>query len=136
MHLIQRMKIWKELRRLEQRAREAPAPNTFVDLGQVYINLDMHDKARVTAENCAIYSNSRSPSSLRLHSAARVKADLVCVAGGVTGSKASVSPNAPIEDCPPLADPLRDRPEPSTVMPSSFSTSSDSAACSPVRAKT
>jgi Flp pilus assembly protein TadG len=74
--------------------------------------LDMHDKARVTAENCAIYSNSRSPSSLRLHSAARVKADLVCVAGGVTGSKASVSPNAPIEDCPPLADPLRDRPEP------------------------
>jgi Flp pilus assembly protein TadG len=74
--------------------------------------LDMHDKARVTAENCAIYSNSRSPSSLRLHSAARVKADLVCVAGGVTGSKSSVSPNAPIEDCPPLADPLRDRPEP------------------------
>jgi Flp pilus assembly protein TadG len=33
--------------------------------------LEMHDKARVTAEACAIYSNSRSPSSLRLHNSAR-----------------------------------------------------------------
>lgn len=74
--------------------------------------LEMHDKARVTAENCAIYSNSRSTSSLRLHNAARVKADLVCVAGGVVGAKSAVTPNAPIEDCPPLTDPLRDRPEP------------------------
>lgn len=74
--------------------------------------LEMHDKARVTAENCAIYSNSRSTSSLRLHNSARVKADLVCVAGGVTGAHSAVSPNKPVEDCPPLADPLRDRPEP------------------------
>ncbi len=74
--------------------------------------LEMHDKARVTAEKCAIYSNSRSPSSLRLANSARVKADLVCVAGGVSGATSAVSPNAPIEDCPPLTDPLRDRPEP------------------------
>lgn len=74
--------------------------------------LEMHDKARVTAEKCAIYSNSRSGSSLRLHNSARVKADLVCVAGGVAGPKSAVAPNAPVEDCPPLADPLRDRPEP------------------------
>lgn len=51
MHLIQRMKIWKELRRLEQRAREQPSPSTFVDLGQVYINLDLHDKAERIAED-------------------------------------------------------------------------------------
>jgi len=51
MHLIQRMKIWKDLRRLEQRAREQPSPSTFVDLGQVYINLDMHDKAEGIAED-------------------------------------------------------------------------------------
>jgi len=74
--------------------------------------LEMHDKARVTAEKCAIYSNSRSSSSLRLHNSARVKADLVCVAGGVTGPKSAVSPNEPVTDCPPLVDPLRDRPEP------------------------
>ncbi len=74
--------------------------------------LNMSDKARVTAQNCAIYSNSTNKESLNLHSKARVKAELVCVAGGVAGSKSAVTPNAPIEDCPPLLDPLRDRPEP------------------------
>lgn len=74
--------------------------------------LEMHDKARVTAEKCAIYSNSRSTSSLRLHNSSRVKAELVCVAGGVAGPKSAVTPNEPITDCPPLLDPLRDRPEP------------------------
>lgn len=74
--------------------------------------LDMHDNARVTAENCAIYSNSRSKTSLNLHDLARVKADLVCVAGGVSGALSAVSPNKPIEDCAPMQDPLRDRPMP------------------------
>ncbi len=74
--------------------------------------LDMHDKARVTASNCAIYSNSKNKNSLRLASNARVKADLVCVAGGVAGPTSAVSPNAPLTDCPQLADPLRSRPEP------------------------
>jgi predicted Zn-dependent protease/predicted regulator of Ras-like GTPase activity (Roadblock/LC7/MglB family) len=59
MHLIQRMKIWKELRRLELRVREQPAPNTFVDLGQVYINLDMHDKAeRIAEDGLALFPKS------------------------------------------------------------------------------
>lgn len=59
MHLIQRMKIWKELRRLEQRARETPSPSTFVDLGQVYINLDLHDKAeRIAEDGLALFPKS------------------------------------------------------------------------------
>lgn len=74
--------------------------------------LDMHDKARVTAQNCAIYSNSKNKNSLRLANKARVKAELVCVAGGVAGPMSAVSPNEPLTDCPPLSDPLRDRPEP------------------------
>jgi Flp pilus assembly protein TadG len=74
--------------------------------------LEMSDKAKVTAEKCAIYSNSANSASLTLHSLARVKADLVCVAGGVFGAKSAVTPNEPVEDCPPLEDPLRDRPEP------------------------
>lgn len=74
--------------------------------------LDMSDKARVTATDCAIYSNSKNKGSLKLHNLARVKADLVCVAGGVAGPMSAVSPNKPITDCPPLEDPLRDRPEP------------------------
>ena len=71
--------------------------------------LDMYDNARVTAENCAIYSNSRSKSSLNLHNLARVKADLLCVAGGVKGPLSAVTPNEPIQDCSPIQDPLRDR---------------------------
>lgn len=51
MNLLQRMKVWRELKQLEQRVRERPAPNTFVDLGQVHINLDMHDKAERIAED-------------------------------------------------------------------------------------
>src|SRR5262249_49566202 len=74
--------------------------------------LDMSDKARVTAEKCAIYSNSKNKASLRLHSLARVKAELVCVAGGISGPESAVTPNKPVTDCPVLPDPLRDRPEP------------------------
>lgn len=49
MQLLQRMKIWKEMRRLEQRANDDPSPSTLVDLGQVNINLDMPDKAEQIA---------------------------------------------------------------------------------------
>jgi len=53
------MKIWKELRRLEQRAKEQPSPSTFVDLGQVYINLDLHDKAeRMADDGLALFPKS------------------------------------------------------------------------------
>ncbi|MBL9079715.1 MAG: tetratricopeptide repeat protein [Planctomycetes bacterium] len=53
------MKVWKELRQLEQRAREEPSPSTFVDLGQVYINLEMHDKAqRVAEDGLALFPRS------------------------------------------------------------------------------
>ncbi len=81
---------------------DADAPST----------LNMSDKARVTAEKCAIYSNSKNKASLKLHSLARVKAELVCVAGGISGPESAVTPNKPITDCPVLQDPLRDRPEP------------------------
>lgn len=51
MRLMQRLKIWKELRRLEQRVRDEPSPSSFVDLGQVFINLGMVDKAVQAAES-------------------------------------------------------------------------------------
>jgi len=59
MKLIQRVKIWKELRRLEQRAKAQPSPSTFVDLGQVYINLGLHEKAeRMAADGLALFPKS------------------------------------------------------------------------------
>ncbi|GAB4164142.1 MAG: hypothetical protein Fur0037_29390 [Planctomycetota bacterium] len=59
MHLIQRMKIRRELRSLEQRVREEPSPSAFVDLGQVYVNLDMCEKAiRAAEEGLVLFPGS------------------------------------------------------------------------------
>ncbi len=58
--LLQRLKIWRELKRLETKARETPSPTTYVDLGQVYINLGMHDQTlRVSEEGLALFPDSK-----------------------------------------------------------------------------
>ncbi len=74
--------------------------------------LNMMNRARLTAESCAVYSNSVSTKSLWLHDLARVRADIICVAGGVQGAEDAFLTSKPTEDCPPIADPLRDRPNP------------------------
>jgi Flp pilus assembly protein TadG len=75
--------------------------------------LNMMNRARLTAENCAVYSNSTSAKSLWVHDFAKVSADVICVAGGFMGSAESfLLGSAPVEDCPQLDDPLRDRPAP------------------------
>lgn len=66
MNLFQRLKIWKELKRLELRAREQPSPSTFVDLGQVYINLGMCDRTLAIAEEgLALFPDSSELRKLR-----------------------------------------------------------------------
>lgn len=49
MRFLNRLRIWKDLRRLEIRVREEPSPSTFVDLGQVYINLGMLEETLAAA---------------------------------------------------------------------------------------
>jgi tetratricopeptide (TPR) repeat protein len=49
--LFQRLKIWKELKHLERKVHETPSPSTYVDLGQVYINLGMTDHTLKVAED-------------------------------------------------------------------------------------
>lgn len=64
--LFQRMKIWKELKRLEAKVHENPSPSTYVDLGQVYINLDMIDHTlRVAEEGLSLFPNSEELRKLR-----------------------------------------------------------------------
>ena len=66
MNLFQRIKIWKELKRLENRAREEPSPSTFVDLGQVYLNMSMSDRAvQVAEEGLALFPESDELRKLR-----------------------------------------------------------------------
>lgn len=72
---------------------------------------DVEKKAQVTAEGCSLYSNSSSPSGIQGKDSATVRALSICSAGGFDGSKALFTP-APITDCAPIGDPLRDRPLP------------------------
>ena len=59
MRLLQRLKIWKELRRLEHKVHVTLSPSTYVDLGQVYINMDMIDHTlRVADEGLSLFPQS------------------------------------------------------------------------------
>lgn len=75
--------------------------------------LDMQKDAAITAKACAVYSNSVSTESIAISDSAKVTADFICAAGGIKlAKKMSLTP-APLEDCPPMSDPLADRPPPS-----------------------
>jgi hypothetical protein len=69
----------------------------------------MHD-ARLTGSNCAVFSNSSSPSGLAVARGAQLVASTVCSAGGIDG-RGSIAP-PPYQDCPQFDDPLASRPEP------------------------
>lgn len=73
--------------------------------------LRLRSRARITAETCAIYSNSSSKNSVSVASTAAVSADLICTAGGYQGGGQKTVQNA-VEDCTPIADPLAKRPAP------------------------
>jgi tetratricopeptide (TPR) repeat protein len=66
-NLIQRLRIRRELKQLEERARQSPSPTTFVDLGQVYINLGMAERAvELADEGLALFPESQELSKLRV----------------------------------------------------------------------
>ncbi|MCA8956243.1 MAG: hypothetical protein KDC87_09215 [Planctomycetes bacterium] len=66
MKLFQRLKIWKELKRLEAKVHENPSPSTYVDLGQVYLNMEMTDHTvRVADEGLSLFPNSEELRKLR-----------------------------------------------------------------------
>ena len=71
------------------------------------------DGAKLTGNNCGVFSNSTDSAGLRIESSAVMSAQIVCSSGGasISGS-ASVSPAA-ITDCPATADPLLNRAAPS-----------------------
>lgn len=70
--------------------------------------LELWSKARMTAQNCAVYSNSTSPKGIVTKQTASLAATMICSAGGADGAKGSLSPE-PITDCPNFADPLAGR---------------------------
>ena len=73
--------------------------------------LHLDKSARITAERCAIYSNSEHGQGLRVDADATVRAGLICSAGGKFGKGSSFEPQ-PLTDCPPISDPLDARQTP------------------------
>ena len=78
--------------------------------------LRLKSRSRITADTCAIYSNSTSSSSMWVASTAEVSADLICVAGGYQGGAMNGASdelnNTMLEDCTPVSDPLAMRIKP------------------------
>lgn len=66
---------------------------------------------RLTGNNCGLFTNSSDKSSLKVNTGADLKASIVCSAGGVDQTGASISPS-PLTDCPVTEDPLKNRPPP------------------------
>ncbi|MEO1324506.1 MAG: TadE/TadG family type IV pilus assembly protein, partial [Pseudomonadota bacterium] len=73
--------------------------------------LRLRSRSQITAESCAIYSNSVSTSSMWVASTALVTADLICVAGGYQGGTDEMA-SSTLEDCTPVNDPLSMRATP------------------------
>lgn len=73
------------------------------------INLDK--ESRMEGRNCAVYSNSKTPGSIKAQDNAFLTAALICAAGGKGGGVANFSPQ-PTTDCPAIPDPLASRPAP------------------------
>lgn len=73
--------------------------------------ISLEKNARVTGQNCAVFSNSRASNSIASKNSAVLSAALICSAGGRDGMKANFNPE-PLTDCPTFDDPLAARPEP------------------------
>ncbi len=66
--------------------------------------------ARLTGNDCGVFSNSTSASGLRADTGSVLTASLVCSSGGV--SMAGTITPSPVTDCPPQDDPLASRAAP------------------------
>ncbi|MEO9969192.1 MAG: Tad domain-containing protein [Hyphomonadaceae bacterium] len=76
--------------------------------------IEINNKAKLTAENCAIYSNSTSELSLRVNPTAEVLVDQVVLAGGFKGNIDGLS-SEPVTDAPQIDDPLAGRQAPNSM---------------------
>lgn len=72
---------------------------------------NLQKNAQVTAQNCSLYSDSGNTAGMVGGDSSMARAETICSAGGYLGVRANFSPT-PQTSCPPIADPLKDRPAP------------------------
>jgi hypothetical protein len=68
--------------------------------------------ARITADKCAIYSDSKSPEGIKAFQNSMAAGERICSAGGYVGKAGVNFTPTPLTDCPPIGDPLKDRTPP------------------------
>jgi len=68
--------------------------------------------ARLTGNNCGVFSNSTGSAGLQIDEGVAASVSIICSAGGAKINSSNISP-MPITDCPPVEDPLAQRPMPS-----------------------
>ena len=74
--------------------------------------VELWSDARLSANNCNVYSNTELPTGLIVKDDATLRADMICVSGGYVALRPkAVSPD-PITDCPAFEDPLASRSAP------------------------
>lgn len=71
----------------------------------------LEKEARVTGQNCAVFSNSTHTNAIKSKNSATLMASMICSAGGKDGLRGNFVPE-PLTDCPTFDDPLAGRPEP------------------------
>lgn len=75
------------------------------------VGLNMEARGRLTARGCSVYSNVVGKISILAQGDSLISTRLTCSAGGYTGADRNFQPR-PITDCPPVQDPLAQRPMP------------------------
>lgn len=71
----------------------------------------MEDDARLTADKCAVYSNSDAIDGMSATGSSKLSAELACSAGGARNNGNNFV-NPAVTNCPRVADPLASRPAP------------------------
>jgi Flp pilus assembly protein TadG len=72
--------------------------------------ISMKSNSWLTAQDCNVYSNSRSAAGIKTDSGIRLTARLICSSGGYSGAGQFVARK--LVDCPTVQDPLAMRPAP------------------------
>ena len=67
--------------------------------------IQFHHSGTLTANNCAIWSNSTGTTSIDATGSGTTTASRICAAGGVDGGNYTLNPQAE-SNCPPVQDPL------------------------------
>ena len=74
--------------------------------------VELESNARLVGQNCGVYSNSTHEKSIKVGTASQIDAKFICSAGGIKGYQKAFFNPTPVVDCPPVGDPLAQRPVP------------------------